>query len=255
MTVKFITCENLGAHGIKHGFFMRNGGVSEGVYGSLNCGEGSNDVAGNAKNNRSRAMQALGYENGEKLYSLFQIHSDKVITLNEVPNERLEADGMVTNTPGIALGILTADCTPILFADKNAGVIGAAHAGWKGAIGGVIENTIESMEKLGASRKNIVTAIGPTIAQNSYEVGAEFYDRFLEENKDNSQYFIPSIKVGHFMFNLPLYVYSRLEKAAIGAIEDCARDTCAETDNFFSYRRNCLEGLKDYGRNLSVIVL
>lgn len=255
MAVKFVTCENLNHDGIKHGFFMRRGGISTGVYESLNTGEGSNDEPGNARSNRSIAMQSFGFANGDNLYSLNQAHTNKAVILNEVPKERFEADGMVTNTPGIALGILTADCTPILFADKKSGVIGAAHAGWKGAIGGVIENTIEAMEKMGASCGNISVSIGPTIAQKSYEVGPEFYEKFLEEKQNNAQYFIPSVKNGHFMFNLPAYVVGRLENLGLESIEDCGRDTCAEPDNFFSYRRNCLQGLKDYGRNLSVIVI
>ena len=253
MSVKFVTCNNL--KGLKHGFFTRVGGYSEGLYESMNCGAGSNDNPENVRKNRAAAMQALGFKDEKNLYSLYQIHSDKVVHLTSVPDERYEADALVTGTPGIGLGILTADCTPILFADKAAGVIGAAHAGWKGAIGGIIENTIIEMEKIGANRANISVAIGPTISQESYEVGAEFRDRFLEENKANSMFFIPSIKAGHFMFNLPLYVARRLEKAGVASIEDCALDTCSDRANFFSYRRNCLEGMKDYGRNLSVIVL
>lgn len=256
MSVKFITCNNLNnLKGIKHGFFTRPGGYSEGVYESMNCGPGSNDDPENVRKNRAAAMRALGFADEKNLYSLYQIHSNKVMHITTVPDEKYEFDALVTTTPGLALGILTADCTPILFADKSGGVIGAAHAGWKGAIGGVIENTITEMEKLGAVRKNISTAIGPTIAQESYEVGQEFYDRFLEESKANTRFFVPSIKMGHFMFNLPLYVASRLEKAGIESIEDCAMDTCALREDFFSYRRNCLEGIKDYGRNLSVIAI
>lgn len=253
MVVKFITSDNLGSvNGVRHGFFTKNGGISSGIYDSLNCGPGSNDNPENVHENRARAMQALG---SEGLYSLFQIHSDKVLHLTSIPQERLQADGMVTNTPGIALGILTADCTPILFADSANGVIGACHAGWKGAIGGVIENTILEMEKIGATRKNIVAAIGPTISQDSYEVGGEFYDRFIEENKSYADFFCPSKKQGHFMFNLPAFSSHRLEKAGITSLADVDLDTCADRDNFFSYRRSCLENLSDYGRNLSVIVL
>ncbi len=253
MSVKYITCNNL--NNIKHGFFTRNGGHSSGVYDSMNCGPGSNDDAQNVRKNRKAAMQALGYADETNLYTLCQIHSDKVIHIDSVPEKRYEADALVTSTPGVALGILTADCTPILFADSNNGVIGAAHAGWKGAIGGVIENTINQMEELGAKRTNIKVAIGPTISQSSYEVGPEFYDNFLKEDSNNSMFFIPSVKAGHFMFNLPLYVAYRLEKAGIESIEDSALDTCSMRESFFSYRRNCLEGIKDYGRNLSVIVL
>lgn len=253
MSVRYITCNNL--KDVRHGFFTNNGGYSEGVYASLNCGAGSNDDPENVRKNRAAAMQALGFADEKSLYSLYQIHSNKVIKLTAVPDDRYEADAMVTATPGIALGILTADCTPILFSDNQNKVIGAAHAGWKGAIGGIIENTIIEMEKIGAVRKNIRAAIGPTISQESYEVGQDFYDRFQEENKENNVFFVPSLKQGHFMFNLPLYVARRLEKAGIGSIEDSSLDTCSDVDNFFSYRRNCLAGIKEYGRNLSVIVI
>jgi polyphenol oxidase len=253
---KFITSNNLSKlNGITHGFFTRSGGCSEGIYESLNCGAGSDDNPENVRKNRFLAAQSLGLVNEECLYSLYQIHSNKVVVLDDIPSKRYEADAMVTATRGIALGILTADCTPILFADSQNGIIGAAHAGWKGAVSGVMENTIEQMEKLGANRGDIVAAIGPTIAQESYEVGPEFYDRILEEKKANSMFFVPSVKSGHYMFNLPLYVACRLEKAGIKSIEDCTLDTCADRDNFFSYRRSCLEGGNGYGRNLSVITI
>lgn len=256
MSVKFIECNNLKkAKSVKHGFFTNRGGRSEGIYASLNCGLGSEDSPDNVKQNRDLAMQAMGFSGAGNLYSLYQIHSDKVVHLTAVPDERIQADAMVTATPGLVLGILTADCTPVLFADNENGVIGAAHAGWKGAIGGVLENTILEMEKLGAQRGNIVAAIGPTIAQQSYEVGGEFYQNFVDNNKAYAQFFIPAKTEGKFKFNLPQFSAYRLEKAGVKSIEDCALDTCADTENFFSYRRNCLAGINGYGRNLSAISL
>lgn len=256
MTAKFITCKNFSKHtGIKHGFFTKNGGCSEGVYASLNCGPGSDDSADNVRKNRDIAMQALGFKDSNNLYSLSQIHSNRVVTLTAMPQEKFEADSMVTATKNISLGILTADCTPVLFADATSGVIGAAHAGWKGAKNNVLENTILAMENLGATRSNIIAAIGPTIAQDSYEIGPEFYETFLTDNPANSRFFTGSEKPGHFMFNLPLYVASKLESAGITSIEDTCMDTCADKENFFSYRRNCLAGIKGYGRNLSVIAM
>ena len=256
MVVKFIECNNLrDIKTVRHGFFKNHGGVSSGIYASLNCGVGSNDALENVLQNRTLAMNALGFSSGENLYSLYQVHSDKVVRLTEVPAERLEADGMVTNVPGIGLGILTADCTPILFSDGENGVIGACHAGWKGAIGGVIENTILEMEKIGAARGHIIAAIGPTISQKSYEVGPEFHARFASTNSDYTQFFIPSKKPGHFRFDLPGFVAHRLQVAGVLSIENSGYDTCADRENFFSYRRNCLENISDYGRNLSAIIL
>lgn len=252
---KFITCENMESHGVKHGFFTRNGGVSMGTYKSLNCGPGSGDNPENVARNREIAMQSLGFADANNLYTLFQVHSNKVVIVNKIHYEKYEADAIVTATPGIALGILTADCTPVLFSDKASGVIGAAHAGWKGAMNGIIENTIDSMEKLGANRGYIQAAIGPTIAQDSYEVGSEFYEKFVEDNQANSHLFIASEKSGHYMFNLPLYVTHRLKASGIKSVENTELDTCALQEDFFSYRRNCLENIKDYGRNLSVIAM
>lgn len=250
--VPIITCPKLFSFsGIKHGFFTKNGGVSEGLYSSLNVGLGSNDTRENVEKNRELAMQALGTKSN--LHSLYQVHSNKVVVVDDKFNGKTEADALVTDKPNVAIGILTADCTPVLFADADIKIIGAAHAGWKGAHSGVLENTVDAMKKLGA--KNIFAAIGPTISQASYEVGAEYYERLIDGNKENTRFFIDSIKPDHYMFDLPAYVTYRLTEAGIKSISDVSRDTCAEADIFFSYRRSCLKNEPDYGRNLSVIEL
>jgi hypothetical protein len=242
--------------GIRHGFMTRRGGVSAGIYDSLNCGYGSNDDAVKVTENRTRAVAMIDLPH-EALATTYQIHSADVaeVTAPWPREERPQVDAMVTRRTGVALGISTADCVPILLADAVAGVIGAAHAGWKGAVTGVIEAVVGAMADLGAVPDRIHAAIGPCIAQASYEVGPEFPRLFLDQDSGNRQFFIPSKRSGHFMFDLPGYVASRLERAGIGAIEDVRRDTCAEADLFFSYRRMTLRGEPDYGRGLSVIAL
>jgi YfiH family protein len=252
---KIISCPNFSSlHNVKHGFFTRKGGVSEGIYASLNVGLGSNDDKNNVHTNRTIAMQEFGAE-ADALQTLYQIHSDTVITVTEKSNQREEADAMVTNQKNIVLGILTADCTPVLFADENAKVIGAAHAGWKGACSGILENTVIAMQNLGADVGNIKAVIGPTITQSSYEVGDDFYERFLGFSPENKIFFIHSQREGHYMFNLPSYVEARLAAIGIKSVTNVNRDTCADAENFFSYRRTCLNKEADYGRNLSVIVV
>lgn len=244
----------LEAPGITHAFFGRPGGVSVGVYAGLNCGPGSNDAREAVVENRARALKVLG---GEKLVTLYQVHSaDAVIVttpweIGSAPH----ADAMATNIPGITLGILTADCAPVLLADVKAGVIGAAHAGWKGAIGGVTEGVIAAMEKLGAVRSNIAAAIGPCIAQTSYEVDGGFRDRFLSASAENDLFFIMSDRAGHFRFALEDYVANRLTRAGIAKVEKLSADTYADAEKFFSYRRTTHKGESDYGRDLSAIVL
>jgi len=193
----------------------------------------------------------------EALATNFQIHSPDVVVVDKVwpRDQRPRADAMVTRMPGVALGILTADCGPILFADDAAGVIGAAHAGWRGAVSGVAEATVAAMTKLGADAGRIRAAIGPCIAQASYEVGPEFPASFLAQDKSNERFFRPSRRAGHFMFDLPGYLEARLKAIGIAQIGVVARDTCAESDSFFSYRRTTLSGGKDYGRGLSAIAL
>ena len=241
---------------IRHGFFTRDGGVSQGIYASLNCGPGSNDDPAHVRENRARAMAELDLP-PEALVGLSQVHSAEVVTV-EAPwpeDARPQADAMVTKVPGIALGILTADCAPVLMADGEAGVIGAAHAGWRGARDGVLDNTVAAMVRLGARPERIVTAIGPCIAQRSYEVGPEFPAPFLADDEDNVSYFSPSRTEGRFMFDLPGYVARRLARLGVREVVRTPCDTCQEHTRFFSYRRTTLRGEPDYGRQLSAIVL
>lgn len=245
---------------INHAFFGRKGGVSSGIYSSLNIGYGSGDDRENVRQNRHLAMQSFGQGYAEfdildasSLNTLYQIHSDKVVTITDCFEGKIEADALVTNKPKIVLGILTADCTPVLFSDESGSVIGAAHAGWKGACGGILDNTVSQMQGLGA--KNIHAVIGPTIRQKSYEVGAEFLERFISFDKNNDRFFIPSVKEGHFMFDLPAYVKARLLKIGVISVSDMGNDTCSEEEDFFSYRRCCLRAEGDYGRNLSAIAI
>jgi len=254
--MKRLEAKGLNAPGIAHGFFGREGGVSHGIYASLNCGPGSKDDPGAVAENRRRVADALAPE--VRLISLSQVHSPIVHTLPAWGNEdgrRLEGDGMVTATQGLSLGILTADCAPVLFADAKAGVIGAAHAGWKGALGGVLEATLEAMEKLGASRGRISAAIGPSISQKNYEVGADFRDRFLETGARHQRFFIPSDREGHFRFDLPGYAADRLTQAGTGSVETLGICTYPAENGFFSFRRTTHAGEPDYGRQISAIVL
>jgi polyphenol oxidase len=244
------------AAGIRHAFFTREGGVSAGLYSSLNCGFGSGDAAEKVAENRARAMAALDLA-PDRLVTCHQVHSPDVVTV-AAPWRREDnprADALVTNCRGIALGILTADCVPVLFADADAGVIGAAHAGWKGALGGVVAATVAAMARLGAAPGRMRAAIGPCIAQRSYEVGPEFPAPFLAEDSGNGDFFAPARRAGHFMFDIAGYVERRLIAAGVGAIQRAPCDTVAEETRFFSYRRACLKGEKDFGNGLSAIVL
>lgn len=252
-----ITCPTLAERsGVRHGFFTRKGGVSSGLYSSLNCGFGSGDDVEIVAENRARVAAALG-QPSDALCTAYQIHSPRAVVLEHAWawRDAPEADALVTKTPGIILGILTADCLPVLFADSRNGIIGAAHAGWKGAIGGVMEATIDAMIGLGAHRQDIYATIGPAIAQDSYEVGAEFRDRFVTEDFENRDYFIDSERSGHFMFDLKAYAENRLAKAGISQVNVLSRDTCREEEDFFSYRRSCLRAEPVYGRQVSAIVL
>jgi polyphenol oxidase len=242
--------------GIRHAFFTRRGGVSGGLYTSLNCGFGSGDAAESVARNRGIAMGQLGLA-ADRLVTCHQIHSTTVVIVERTwPREAApQADGMVTRVPEIALGVLTADCAPILFQDPVANVIGAAHGGWRGALGGVVEATIEQMEAIGAARDRIRAAIGPCIARSSYEVGREFPQRFLSQDTASKSYFAPAMRTGHFMFDLPAYIEHRLAQAGIGTVQKAHYDTVAEEERFFSYRRSCLRGEHAYGRGLSAIVL
>jgi YfiH family protein len=241
--------------GLRHAFFTREGGVSSGIYASLNGGVGSNDDAAHVIENRRRMAEHLGVAPARFL-TVFQIHSPDVAiaTAPWDTESRPRADAMVTKIPGLAIGVTAADCGPILFADPMARVIGAAHAGWKGAFGGVLENTIGAMEELGASRGGIIAAIGPLIRQPSYEVGAEFVARFAEADKDNARFFVPSSRADHAMFDLAGYIRQRLERAGILMIDDTGVDTYAD-ERLFSYRRSVHRKEPDYGRNIHAIVL
>lgn len=250
--MNIVTAAPLDLPGIAHGFFGREGGVSEGLYASLNCGAGSRDDPAHVAANRARVAARLGVA-AERLVSLYQIHSPDVLTVAEPWGaDRPQADGMVTTTPGIALGVLAADCTPILFADRQAGVVGACHAGWKGALAGVAETTLDAMRRLGAH--DIAAAIGPTIRQPSYEVGAEFRDRFLAADAANDAWFASGRMAEKFQFDLPGYLTGRLRAAGVEAIFDCGVCTYADP-GYFSYRRATHRGEPDYGRNISAIAL
>jgi YfiH family protein len=242
--------------GIRHGFFTRQGGVSEGLYASLNCGLGSGDDLARVAENRRRALARLGLP-GEHLATAYQVHSNRA-ALAEAPwpaDDRPRVDALVTRTPGLALGILTADCVPVLFADREAGVVAAAHAGWRGALDGILEATLAVMQRLGAGAKSTLAAVGPAIEQPSYEVGPEFPAPFLDQDPANRDFFQAAPRAGHFLFDLKGYVARRLAGAGVGRIDSLAADTCAESERFFSYRRSCLQSEGAYGRLLSAIAL
>ena len=244
-----------GLPGITHGFFGREGGVSTGLYASLNCGPGSKDDRAAVMENRRRIAEALSP--GTALVSLAQIHSPIVhmVTPGWDAARHPEGDGLVTATPGFALGILTADCGPVLFADPEARVIGAAHAGWKGAIGGVIEAAVKKMLFLGAALSNITASTGPAIAQCSYEVGPEFPTPFLAQDPANAAFFFPAEAPGRHLFDLKGYAAARLAGIGLADVAVLPNDTRLENRRFFSYRRSCVRGEPDYGRQLSAILI
>jgi YfiH family protein len=241
---------------VRHAFFTRRGGVSQGVYASLNGGVGSDDAPAKVGENRARMAAALGVA-PEHLLTPYQIHSPDVVVAEELwPREaRPRADAVVTRRPGLAIGVSTADCGPLLLADAQAGVIGAAHAGWRGALDGVIEAAIDAMERQGAKRARIAAALGPTIRQPNYEVGPEFVERFLAADGTNARFFAPAQRAGHAMFDLPGYIAARVRRARIVNFEDLGLCTFAEPDRFFSYRRATRRGEPDYGRHINAIAL
>jgi purine-nucleoside/S-methyl-5'-thioadenosine phosphorylase / adenosine deaminase len=237
-----------------HGFFTRKGGVSKGIFAGLNCGKGSDDDADAVAENRSRVATELDVA-PEHLRSLHQYHSDVVVVADETAwTTNPKADAMVTATPGVALGILTADCAPVLFADQDAGVVAAAHSGWKGAIGGILEATLDAMESLGAARENTNAVVGPTISQRAYEVGPEFLERFLDEDPDHHRFFAGG-QGDRVQFDLPSFALHRLREAGIGEAEWTGHCTYSDPERFFSYRRTTHAGEPDYGRLISVIRL
>ena len=242
--------------GMRHAFFTRDGGVSQGIFASLNGGVGSADTREHVAENRARMAAALGVA-PEALLNAYQIHSPDVVVAERpwTHDARPRADAIVTRVPGLAIGVSTADCGPVLFADAQARVIGAAHAGWRGALAGITDATIAAMERLGAERQRIVAALGPMIHQASYEVGADLVERFDAADPANGRFFRPSARAGHALFDLPGYIASRLTGAGIAGIEDLDRCTYAEPERFFSFRRTTHRGEPDYGRHVNAIAL
>ncbi len=241
--------------GLRHAFFSREGGVSDGIYSGLNGGIGSQDDPAKVAENRRRMAERMGVA-PEHFLTLHQIHSPDAIVATG-PWEggtRPRADAIVTRTEGLAIGATAADCGPILLVDPNARVIGAAHAGWKGALTGIMESTVEAMEKLGAERSGIVAAIGPLIRQHSYEVGGEFVERFVDADAENALFFIPSQRAGHSMFDLAGFIRMRLENAGVLMIDDTGVDTYSD-ERFYSYRRSVHRNEPDYGRHVHAIAL
>ena len=240
---------------VRHAFFSRQGGISEGIFASLNCGFGSGDNPDHIAANRANAMKRLDLDEGA-LLTLYQVHSAKAVVVDTPwkPGEAPQADAAVTKIPGIALGILSADCAPVLLADAATGVIGAAHAGWKGALGGIVEAAVDAMTGLGAKKDQIQAAIGPCIQQASYEVGAEFRVRFMDDDPTNREFFIASSRDGHFMFDLPAFLGRQFDTLGV-AYETLGLDTCADEVRFFSYRRATQRREIDYGRGLASILL
>lgn len=244
-----------GDTGVRHAFFTRLGGVSGGIYRSLNCGFGSGDAAEDVARNRAIATEQLGLS-ADRLVTCRQVHSATVVVVEKpwALEAAPQADGLVTRVPEIALGVLAADCAPILLHDPAARVIGAAHGGWRGALGGIVEKTVAQMQAIGAVRSRIRAAIGPCIGPLSYEVGPEFPHQFAEDAAGSS-FFTPGPRDGDLLFDLPGYIAHRLARAGIALVEHAGRDTVAEEEHFFSYRRSCLRGEHAYGRGLSAIVL
>lgn len=251
MTIETLKADAL--HGVTHGFFTRKGGTSSGIYEGLNCGVGSSDVAEHVTNNRTRVAAEMDVP-ALALVGVHQHHSADVAVITEPTSERPKADAMVTDQKDIALGILTADCQPVLFADKEAGVIGAAHAGWKGALNGVLSNTVAAMEQLGAKRGNIAAAIGPCISQSAYEVGPEFFEDFIAQDHSFTRFFAGG-QDDRMQFDLPGFGLHMLREAGVGVAEWIGHCTYQDAARFYSYRRTTHNNEPDYGRLISVIRL
>lgn len=242
--------------GITHAFFTRNGGVSRGIYASLNCGFGSSDDRDNVAENRTRVSRTLEME-PERLTTVYQVHGTDVSRIDRTGTRDTlaRADAMVTERPGYALGILTADCAPVLLADPAAGVVAAAHAGWRGTLDGVIASTVSAMEELGANPSSTIASIGPCIGAQAYEVGPEFPEPFMEQDAENGKFFQCASRPGHFIFDLSSFVAARLNAAGVATVDQTGGDTLSQDERFFSYRRACHKGEGDYGRQLSAIAL
>ncbi|WP_164658290.1 peptidoglycan editing factor PgeF [Tropicibacter sp. Alg240-R139] len=251
MTLEILTSDLLSP--VRHGFFTRRGGASSGIFAGLNCGTGSSDQKEAVAINRARVAEAMGVA-PDGMAGVHQVHSADVITAPVQSPERPKADAMVTATPGVVLSILTADCQPVLFSDPNAGVIGAAHAGWKGAMDGVLEATLDAMEDLGANRTDTIAVIGPTISQRAYEVGPEFLDRLLDEDADNGRFFANG-EGDRMLFDLPAYGLHRLRAAGVNHAEWTRHCTYSDPDRFYSFRRTTHAKEADYGRLISTIGL
>ena len=250
MTLPAITSPDL--DGVHHAYFTREGGVSRGVYASLNGGTGSRDAAEAVNENRRRMAAHL---DADHLLVPYQVHSAICLAVSEPWVERPHVDALATATPGLAIGVTGADCGMILFADRHAGVVAAAHAGWGGAFGGVLEATLDVMESLGARRGDVVAVLGPTIAQKSYETGPEFYERFVARDAGTAAFFVPSGKPGHNRFDLPAFIGHRLRTAGVGRFVSLDLDTYADEARFYSFRRKTHRGEEDYGRLISAIVV
>jgi hypothetical protein len=248
-----LTSRLLAAEGVRHAFFTRAGGVSDGIYRSLNVGLGSKDDPRNVQENRRRCAAYFG---AEAVVTAYQVHSDTALTAGGPwPGETPQADAVVSATPGVVCAALAADCAPILLADPQARIVAAAHAGWKGALGGVVEATVARMVELGAQRSRLRAAVGPCIGPASYEVGLEFLERFVEANRAYEGFFAAGASPDKRMFDLPAFVLGRLAVAGVGVSEWLGRDTCAESEDFFSNRRALLRGEPDFGRLMSAITL
>src|SRR6056297_131868 len=251
MTLEIITADSLSP--VRHGFFTRRGGASSGVFSGLNCGPGSSDQSEIVRINRARVAAAMGVA-PDHLLTLNQVHSPDTVTVDGPLTQRPRADALVTARPGVAVAVLSADCQPVLLADSKAGVVGAAHAGWRGALDGVLEATLDAMEGLGARRGDISAVIGPAISQAAYEVGPEFLEEFIAEDPANTRFFANGAD-GRYMFDLPAYGLERLRTAGVGQAEWTRHCTYADPARFFSYRRACHAGEADYGRLISAIRL
>lgn len=251
-----IAAETLALPGIRQAFFTRQGGVSDGLYASLNGGVGSRDNPAHVADNRARMAAALAVEPG-RLLTAHQTHSPDVVIVDSpwTPQQHPCADGIVTCTRALAIGVTTADCGPILLAEPNAGVIGAAHAGWRGALAGIIEATVEAMEQLGAERSQIRAALGPMIRQDSYEVGSDLIERFVADDSSNGRFFRAATRDSHALFDLAGYIAARLEQAGLRHVQDLGLCTYADPARFFSFRRSTHRAEADYGRHVNAIVL
>lgn len=254
--MKFLTTDLEKMKWLSHGFFTRSGGASGGLYGSLNCAWSSQDNPDHVKLNREKVAETIGV-GADQVITLKQVHSNKVVTVTKAwtREQAPSADALVTDQKGIGIAVLTADCAPVLFAAKKSRIVGAAHAGWKGALSGVMEETINAMVTLGARKDEISAAIGPCIGPQSYEVSEGFEIPFLEQDAGNSQFFLAADKAGHLIFDLPGYIVHRLKVAGIADVHDTKQDTLTNENAYFSYRRSCIRKEPDYGRQMSVIAI